>query len=110
MTIVEVQNIYTDDLFKWARETTLDSCGDGNAYIVCSNVEETAKWFFEYCQKQSTNWTFEKVVTDQYYIGDNQEGVIISNEIPVLNWHGDYVFIVKENTMDWKNNKVVQKI
>jgi hypothetical protein len=109
-----VNSIYMEDLFKWAYGNMMDSCGDGWAYIICSNPQDVSQWLYEYIQSQSQfryRWTITNDNPNMIYISDNQEGITITNnKILELSYNGDYIFIVEKDCVSRDTNKVVKAI
>ena len=64
-SIVEVKNIWAEDLFQWFLQHVLDSCGDGCGIIVCDNFWETADWFIDW---------FEDNFGEQSYLEQDDAG------------------------------------
>lgn len=102
-SIVKVNNIWAEDLFKWFYQHVGDSGGDGAAAIVCENYRECSEWFLDWFQenvKHPEGMTFwhpkdETPGTINYH--DNNENFIFTNDINSNLSSGEYVFIVEGN-------------
>ncbi len=54
-SIIKINNIWVEDLFKWFYEHVCDSGGDGAGVIVCENCKEVAGDFWQYCRSRKEN-------------------------------------------------------
>ncbi len=109
-SIIEVNSIWIEDLFEWFYSNVMQAGGDGGGAIVCENYKEAADLFNDWWMKtyQPTNeWTQKqskfpnpKVVDEerhQVYYGLHDECFIFTDDINMKLFHGEYVFIVRED-------------
>ncbi len=98
MSLVEVNNIYAEDLFKWFFVHIMDSCGDGAGAIVCENYQEVSEWFLEWLEdKYPVTFSFfhdKDEYGDIINFHDSNENFMFCYQIPEM-FNGDYIFVVK---------------
>jgi hypothetical protein len=98
LSIVRVENIWAEDLFKWAYERVINDGGDGYAAIICENYDEVARWFDHWIKRNYShhcNYLFHKSDDIVYYTtGEHsQEGFLFAGRILNMFYH-DYNFVV----------------
>lgn len=112
-SIVYVENIWVEDLFKWFYEHVNDSSGDGAGVIVCENYRETADlfirwWRKKYGENENFRWWRENCPgkefihdRDEYNniinFHDGNENFMFTNDVNIDSFEGDYIFIVKKD-------------
>lgn len=98
MSLIEVSNIYIEDLFEWFSSHIAESAGDGCGYIVCKNYREAAdfysKWFERKFGKSIPHPRDEYENVINYH--DSNENFIFTDTIPENSFEYDYVFVVKD--------------
>jgi hypothetical protein len=99
-SVVEVKNIWAEDLFEWFCNHISSSSGDGAGIIICGNPDETSAWFIDwYNRKYNHNFphlkdTYSDIIN---YHDDNENFMFTDNpNNNKLYWH-DYIFIVTED-------------
>jgi len=100
-SIVRVDNMWAEDLFKWFYEHVGDSGGDGAGAIVCENYKECSKWFLDWFAahiKHPDAMTFWHPADESpgcINFHDSNENFIFTNDVNTKLPEGDYVFIVE---------------
>lgn len=115
-SVVEVRDIYAEDLFQWFYVHVMSSSGDGAGAIVCSNYKEVADWFIKWWEENE--WPEleqrgckvcelhpKQELENQIMYSDGNENFIFTNDPDIkLFWH-DYIFIVREDCVFWSKKK-----
>ena len=112
-SIVYVENIWAEDLFKWFYEHIMDSCGDGSAVIVCENYAETADLFIQWWRKnflgrENFKWFRENCPGKEFFhdrdecgdiinFHDDNESFMFSNNPNINLFFHEYIFIVRKD-------------
>jgi hypothetical protein len=111
--IVELSNIYMEDVFEWLYNHVMLSSGDGCGQIVCSNYQETARYFEEWALKKDIKHIANLHQIDNektvLFTDMSNENFVFSSEIGNM-YDGDYTFLIKEDChAGWSGNKVIKK-
>lgn len=99
-SIVRVQNIWADDLFKWCWTSMLDFYGYGCSTLVCDNHLEVAEWFEEWLKKSyplGWEWLPDKEIDSTHnhiVFNKNRESLVFTSNIPANSYYGNYIYIV----------------
>lgn len=104
MSVVKVEGIFLEDIFKWFYEHVMDSCGDGCAAIVCEDFKDIynkfLKWFQEKYNKDflSSN-PCHKIYenTNSIIVHDGNENFIFTNDKDIQIYKYDYIFLVNND-------------
>ena len=103
-SIISVENIWAEDLFKWFYHAVLDFGGDGGGAIVCVNYREVADWFVQWLINLQDGYynkdnVFQERHEDENSITlvNNQECFIFTNDLDVFLFSKEYVFIVRDS-------------
>ena len=96
-SFVKVDNIYAEDLFKWAWETMFRDGGDGGSAIICENPKEVSELFLEWFEKEYgyKNKFDIQETHDRISYTSGQDAMTITDNINhTLAFH-EYVYIVE---------------
>lgn len=118
-SIVKVQDIWLEDLFKWYYNHVGDSGGDGAGIIICKDPKECSTYFYDYLGKVAQSIKIpnylnflkkDEQIRDGYiYITyhDTNESFIFTNDRNAALGHGDYTFIVIEKCISIDGKRTV---
>lgn len=112
-SVVYLENIWAEDLFKWFYEHVMDSCGDGGGAIVCKNYREVSDWFVEWWKSQYNEEKFFRPKDEYHNIinyHDGDESFIFTNEPDLELFYHDYIFVVRKDCSSYKGDKVILPI
>ncbi len=108
-SVVKVDNIWVEDLFKWFYTHVTDGGGDGASAIVCSNYREAADWFTEWWRKNEyPKYTgkYSEYLKDKEFLLDkyeyqntinfhnSNEGFVFTDQAEINMFSHDYIFMV----------------
>lgn len=109
--LIELSNVFVEDIFSWFYDSIIGERGDGCGAIVCKNYKMGADLFIEWfiSNKKRDNFLHPKSIIDKYTINfhDNNENFVFTNDINIQLYDYDNVFLIRTPCISSKNNKNV---
>ena len=109
--LIELSNVFIEDIFSWFYDSIMNECGDGCGAIVCKNYKMAADLFIQWfiSTKQKDRFWHPKSIIDEHTISfhDNNENFIFTDDIDIQLYDYDNVFIIKKPCCLAKNSNIV---
>lgn len=110
--LIELHDVWMEDVFLWFIEHIGFSGGDGAAAIVCANYKEAAEYFLQWHvthYQKVFHYAAKHEEDGLINFHDCIENVIFTNKVDTKLWRGDYVFIIRSDCPSMFNEHGVLK-